>query len=66
MKKRARLEYAEFPYEFAAFVTPLCKLTEIGVQNKMNPRELMAYFTEIVREFMKSMDKMVEFAEERT
>jgi hypothetical protein len=64
MKKGVRSEYDEFPCEFAAFVTPICKLTEIGIQNKMNPKELMTYFTEVVGEFVRSMDKMAELAKE--
>jgi hypothetical protein len=46
--------------EFAAFLIPLAKLTEIGIQNNKRPEEVVDYFMKVVGEFMKKMEKMGE------
>jgi hypothetical protein len=62
MKKRARMGPGEVPpfEEFAAFLIPLAKLTEIGIQNNKEPEEVVDYFMKVVGEFMKKMEKMGE------
>jgi len=62
MKKRARMGPEEVPpfEEFAAFLIPLAKLTEIGIQNNKEPEEVVDYFMKVVGEFMKKMEKMGE------
>ena len=60
MKKRARMGPEEVPpfEEFAAFLMPLAKLTEIGIRNDKEPKEVVEYFVRVVEEFMKRMEKL--------
>lgn len=60
LKKGARPKLKEVPpfEEFAALLVPLAKPTEIGIQNKMRPEEVVDYFIKVVGEFMKKMEKM--------
>jgi uracil phosphoribosyltransferase len=44
--------------EFAAFFMPLAKLTEIGIRNNKEPKEVVEYFVRVVEEFMKKMEKL--------
>ena len=60
MGKKTRKEPEKLPplEEFLALFMPLTKLTEIGIQNNKEPKEIVEYFAKVAEEFVEGMERL--------
>lgn len=47
-----RRRSAEPENEMMAFLAPFMQMSVVGIQNKMNPKEVVDYFMGVMKEFM--------------